>query len=177
MGTDKGLLRAPGSDTTVLEALVAEGRLAEMSIALIGDAAPYAPIASEVPRVEDRPRGTGPLGGLAGALAFAKAQGHRRVVAVACDMPYVDASILETLVAHPTSAAVLAPKRGETAPWEPLLARYDVPQVAPVLDEVLRQGKRSFQSLFESLRVEPLPVTDRVSRALCDWDTPDDVPR
>jgi molybdopterin-guanine dinucleotide biosynthesis protein A len=177
MGSDKGLLPAPGANATLLESLVDAGGCAGLSVALIGDAAPYASFVPEVPRVDDRPRGAGPLGGLGGALDFAGSTGLSRLIAVACDMPYVTAPVLRLLVEHPSTADVLAPRRGDDAPWEPMLARYEVAGVAAVLDEALRRGQRSFQALFENLAIDALPVTPVVRRALTDWDTPQDVPR
>ena len=141
-----------------------------------GDAAPYASIAPDVPRVDDRPRGAGPLGGLGGALHFAQSVGRSRLIAVACDMPYVTSPVLRLLASHPSEADVVAPRRAGDAPWEPMLARYEVARVAAVLDEALVRGQRSFQSLFENLAIEALPVTPDVRRALTDWDIPQDVP-
>ena len=171
MGTDKGLLPAPGKTGTLLESLVHAGRQAKLEIALIGEAAPYAGLVPELPRVDDRPVGAGPLGGLSAAFGHAQSRGLVQVVAVACDMPHVSASVLRMLAEHRSNAAVIAPKRDDEAPWEPMLARYDVVQVAPVLDDVLRSENRSFQALFETVGVERLTLTDDVSRALLDWDT------
>ena len=177
MGTDKGLLPAPAGDGTVLESVVAAGRLAGLESALIGDAAPYASLVTELPRVEDQPSGAGPLGGLGGALAFARSRGRARLITVACDMPYVTGAVLRAVAGHPSGAPVLATRRGDGAPWEPMLARYDVAQVADVLDTALEEGTRSFQRLFEELTVEALPLTDELRHALTDWDTPADVTR
>lgn len=177
MGRDKGLLLAPGAEATLLESLVDAGGRAGLSVALIGDAAPYASVVPEVPRVDDRPRGAGPLGGLGGALDFAGSIGLSRLIAVACDMPYVTAPVLRLLVEHPSTADVLAPRRGDGAPWEPMLARYEVARVAAVLDETLRRGQRSFQSLFKNLAIDALPLSLEVREALTDWDAPQDVPR
>ena len=177
MGTDKGLLTAPGGNLTLVESLVSAGRRARLPLAFIGEGAPYDAIAVDVPRVDDRPQGAGPLGGLAGAFHFAAADGHGRVIAVACDMPYVGERVLRVLADHPSQAAVLAPRRGQDSPWEPMLARYDVAEVGPVLDEALRRGNRSFQKLFAITDVEALPLTDEVNRALDDWDHPSDVPK
>ena len=177
MGTDKGLLEAPRGETTLLESLVAAADEASLDVALIGDARPYASIAVDVPRVKDRPEGTGPLGGLAGALWFASSNDYSRVIAVACDMPYVDAPVLRILADYEAGAAVVAPRRGDDAPWEPMLARYEVARVSPVVEDAIQRGRRSFQALFEEVEIQALPLTEAVSRALEDWDTPSDVPR
>ena len=177
MGADKGLLKSPRREMTLLESLVADADEASLNVALIGDARPYASIASDVPRVKDRPEGSGPLGGLAGALWFASSRDYNRVIAVACDMPYVDAPVLRMLADHETGAAVVAPRRRDDAPWEPMLARYEVARVFPVVADAIRRGRRSFQALFEEVEIQALPLTDEVSRALEDWDEPSDVSR
>lgn len=41
----------------------------------------------------------GPLGGLAGALGFAEAEGFDAVVSIGCDMPWVPDGLMEALVA------------------------------------------------------------------------------
>ena len=176
MGTDKGLLRVPASDRTILETLVDRGLAAGVSPVLVGRSDPYESLVPELPRLDDEPPDAGPLGGLNASLRHARAEGRARVIAVACDMPYVTAEVLRALGSYESEAPVLAPRRGPDAPWEPMLARYDVGPVLGVLDKAIAEGRRSFQSLFRSLDVEAFPMTKELSAALRDWDTPDDVP-
>ncbi|MFW2852947.1 molybdenum cofactor guanylyltransferase [Sphingomonas sp. TX0543] len=50
--------------------------------------------------VPDRPAaGLGPLGGICGALHFAVARGHKAIVTIGCDTPFVPAETLATLAA------------------------------------------------------------------------------
>ena len=176
MGTPKGLLRAPGGEEPIIEKLVRCSKAADLQPALVGEATPYDSLAPGVPRLADDPRGAGPLGGLHAALRHAVAEARSHVVAVACDMPHVSSEALVTLVEHPSEAMVLAPRRAEDAPWEPMLARYDAGRLVDVLDAAIRRGERSFQTLFASLHVEPLPLQPTLERALQDWDSPDDLP-
>lgn len=172
-GRPKGLLPAPGSSSlTLVESLVAAGRVAGLAPVLVGAAEPYAAVVPAVRRLADAPAGVGPLGGL---HALVRTAGTGDAIAVACDMPYVDAAILERLARHPSAAAVVAARRAEG--WEPLLARYRAPAVRPVLERALAEGVRSFQDLFERLEVEPLEIDADLGRALVDWDTPDAVER
>ena len=175
MGTPKGLLRLPGGGPPIVQHLVDLGAEAGLDPFLVGDAADYAVIAPDVPRVADDPPGIGPLGGLRASLAFAGEAGASRVVSVACDMPYLDARTVHALVDWVGDAPVLAARRPDGAPWEPMLARYEVARVVPVLDQALASGERSFQRLFAWLDVAALPTDASVLRALRDWDTPDDV--
>ena len=175
MGSPKGLLQVPGSGQPIVEALCLEGRRVGFELALVGDATPYGSLAHGVPRLADDPPGAGPLGGLRAALRFADANAHSFVVATACDMPRVSSAALKQLAEPSSTAAVLAPRRDRNAPWEPMLARYEVARVLDTLDSALRDGLRSFQRLFERLDVQPLELTPEIELALADWDTPADV--
>ena len=175
MGAPKGLLQAPGENASIVETLAERGRDAGLVPVLVGESAPYAAVARDLPRIDDEPRGAGPLGGLNAAVRHALAHGHPSVVALACDMPHVEVAVLERLASHPGHAAVVAPRRAEAAPWEPMLARYRPGPLRSVLDAEIAAGTRSFQRLFATVEVDLLPLTADVERALEDWDTPDDV--
>lgn len=175
MGTHKGLLPTAGGSETIVEALVRLGREAGLDPALVGDARPYMKLVPEISRIDDDPPNGGPLGGLRAAAQHALAAGCSHLVAVACDMPYVTVEALRQASEHPSSAAVLAPRRAPDAPWEPMLARYDAARIADVLDETIIEQARSFQKLFETIEVDPLPLSPAVARALQDWDTPGDI--
>ncbi len=177
MGQPKGLLTVPGSDEAIVEALVRVGGEAGLEPVLVGDASPYADLAPSTPRLHDDPPGGGPLAGLRASLKHALSEARAEVLAVACDMPFVSADVLAELAAHPSSAAVVAPRRNERAPWEPMLARYDADGVLSVLDSAVANGTRSFQALFARLDMEPLPLTPAVEAAIRDWDVPEDVVR
>lgn len=177
MGTPKGLLSVPGASEPIIDALVRCGREAGLEPLLVGDAIPYAQLAAGVPRIDDDPPGAGPLAGLRAAIRHASQLGYPRLIVVACDMPYVTSETLANIAAHPSRAAVLAARRGNHWPWEPMLARYDVARLAPVLDEAIAEGLRSFQKLFALMEVEALPLTRAIASALEDWDTPEDLAR
>jgi len=175
MGRPKGRLLVPGSSQTIVETLVARGRSAGMQPLLVGEASVYADLVTDVERLADEPPGAGPIAGLHAALRLAVSRGTPQILAVACDMPYVSSELMASLSAHASSAPVLAARRGERGPWEPMLARYAAPQVLPVLVEAIDEGCRSFQQLFRRLEVEPLPWTPELERALHDWDRPEDL--
>lgn len=162
MGVPKGLLRRGGE--TLVERAVRVAREAGLEPRLLGEASAYAGLVPDVPRVGDRPAGVGPLGGLRALLGEGE-----RVVSLAVDMPFVDASLLSALVAHPSEADVLLPRR---TLWEPLCARWTSAAVCPVLDELLDAGERSLQRLVSRLRAEELVVAPEL---LDDWDTPADL--
>ncbi len=177
MGRHKGLLPVPGGTEPILEELVRRGRGAGLDAVLVGDATPYEHLAAGVMRVDDDPRGAGPLAGLQAVLRHAIRAGNSEVLAIACDMPYVTSEALVQICEHRSDAMVIAPRRGPDAPWEPMLARYDASRLADVLAEAISQGQRSFQKLFASIEVEALPLTPAIERALEDWDSPEDIAR
>ena len=177
MGEHKGLLPIPGSSEPILEALVRRGRAAGFEPVLVGEATPYAQLAEGVLRLDDDPPGAGPLAGLLAAVQYALMTQRSRLVAVACDMPFVGAEALAEALNYPSRAVVVAPKRGTDAPWEPMLARYDATRLADPLANAISQGQRSFQKLFAVIEVEALPLSEVVARALEDWDRPEDLLR
>ena len=177
MGRPKGLLCIPGSEEPIVEALVRRGRELGLSSVLVGDATSYAELARGAPRIDDDPPGAGPLAGLQAAVAYANREGATFLIAAACDMPKVSAEALRQLCDHRSHAPVLAARRSQDAPWEPMLARYDPSQLAPSLAEALRRGDRSFQALFRSIDVEVLPLSAEIQQSLEDWDTPEDLDR
>lgn len=178
MGTPKGLLPVAPEGAPIIEAQVREAHRAGLDVVLVGDATPYAELLPGIPRVDDDPPGIGPLGGLRAALLHASGRGHAAVICLACDMPRVSQRVLER-IARPSDtnhAAVVAPRRDPGAPWEPMLARYEVHRVQRVLDAALADGVRSFQAFFARVDVATLPVDAALEEALTDWDKPDDVP-
>ena len=177
MGRHKGLLPIPGSSEPILEALVRRGRDAGFEPVLVGDATPYAQLAEGVIRLDDDPPGAGPLAGLNAAVQYAVTTHRSRLVAVACDRPFVYSEALVEALHYQSEAIVVAPKQAADAPWEPMLARYDPRRLAEPLSKAISQGQRSFQALFASLEVEALPLSEAVVRALEDWDHPEDLVR
>lgn len=173
-GHAKGLL--PGADgvTALLVTLIAAARAAGLEIVLVGDATPYEELALSVPALADKPKDTGPLGGLGALLEHG---GESDVITLACDMPYVNGEVLKRLAAFEPEAGVVCPRRGPEAPWEPMFARWRPSVVAPALAETLAAGERSFQRLLRRLDVVPLASDPTTERALRDWDTPEDVAR
>lgn len=176
MGVPKGRLRIRDGTMTILEALVERGRSAGLLPILVGEASPYTDLLHDIPRVEDEPAGAGPLAGLVGALRWARDAGCVHVVAVACDMPDVRSGVLGMLKEHPSTAAILAPRRDEHSPWEPMLARYRPERLIEETRRAIAEGCRSFQQLFSRFDVDLLEPTPAVRQALVDWDTPEDLP-
>lgn len=172
-GMPKGLLPVSEGGEPIVARLLCLATELSIEAVFVGEASPYAMRWPAVRCIADRPAGTGPLGGLAGVLCAA---GDAPVLAVACDMPYVSAALLQRLLTQAPSAMVLA-SRTRDGCWDPLCARYEARLVAPRLARALGSGVRSFQRFFETLPMAELELDDAERGQLVDWDAPDDVSR
>jgi molybdopterin-guanine dinucleotide biosynthesis protein A len=179
-GVPKALLAAPDRlDDTILERSIRMLREGGVNDVVLVGAAPWLPERLRgMPCIADRVRDAGPLAGLATLLEEAVRRGASRVIAMACDMPYVSASLVARLVHTDTPRAIVAP-RGSSHPtrWDALFARYEHERVALVVDALLRERRLAMQGVFDGVEAEPLALDDRERALLRDWDSPDDVER
>ncbi len=176
-GVAKGLLHAPGSDLSLVERLLRElaGAAPGAEVVLVGAAEPYASLG--LSSVNDEPPGVGPLGGLLGLFAYAERRGATSVLALACDLPRLDAALLARLLNEAGEANALVAEQAGVR--NPLVARYAVSQAQSAARAAFDAGQRSLQAVLD--RLEPGLVCLRLegaeSRTLDDWDTPSDVER
>jgi molybdopterin-guanine dinucleotide biosynthesis protein A len=171
-GVAKGNLElTPG--VRLLDRLVAECRqaLPDTPLVLVGAADAYAALG--LPVLGDAPAGVGPLGGLRALLAFAAQHEHAAALALACDLPFLDAALITRLATEAPEAAFLAPRAGEL--WHTLSARYSVTALAAV-DAALAAGERALQRVALRLGsgARELTLTANEAGLLRDWDTPAD---
>jgi molybdopterin-guanine dinucleotide biosynthesis protein A len=171
-GRDKAALPAPDTGEASAVRLARLGRELGLPCVVVGAWAAHETLLPELPRLRDEPEGIGPLGGLGALLSHC---GARDAIAVACDMPRVEAAVLQRLVEAPRDAAVLAPREAQRGKWQPLFARYDAKRVLPALQRALAAGERSFQALFARVPVKQLLLSEDEQRTLVDWDRPEDV--
>lgn len=155
MGRDKGALRLAGG-ASLIEHLEARAADAGLPVQRVGDAS----LPDETPE--------GPLGGLRALLRRAEEQGFDFAIALACDMPHVDAALLRALADAPPADLVDA--RSDKTP-QPLCARYAT-SLLPTLDEYVAEGGRSLRGLYARAAHRSLQVTPAL---LHDWDRPEDV--
>ena len=137
-----------------------------LEVVLVGRDPRYDALRLQV--VQDEPGGIGPLGGLIGLLGHA---GDRLAVAIACDMPFVDAPLVGRLLGA-LPAPVVAPRRGDL--WEPLFARYDPERVLTAARARASGGQRSLQGLLDGVGARELPLSEEEWPRLRDWDRPSD---
>jgi molybdopterin-guanine dinucleotide biosynthesis protein A len=105
-----------------------------------------------VPIYPDDTPGRGPLEGIATGL---RRSGCERVLVVACDMPFITAEAVRTMIDWKAGADAVVP-RSEKG-YEPLFALYAQSSL-PVIEAQLIQGKRKVSSVFPLLRIETPPV-------------------
>lgn len=174
-GFPKGNLRAPGSALTLLERLIEEARAgsAATPLVLVGNAEPYASLA--LPALADQPPGIGPLGGLGALLEQARSSGKTHAVALACDLPRLDRTLIARLLEQEPRAAALVAQQGTVR--NPLIARYEVERTRAALSQTLAQQRRSLQAVLDQLGpdVACLELSAAEQARLDDWDTPDDA--
>ena len=163
-GRPKGLL-ALDDGRTLVERWVDVLRELDVEIVLVGRRAEYAGV--ELPQLEDAELGRGPLSGLAALLAHA---GDRRALALACDMPRVEAEDLRALLDAAPDAVAVAPRREDR--WEPLCAVYDAGRALEVVRRRLREGSLALQGLLDELGAVE---ADLPASHLHDWDRPEDT--
>jgi molybdopterin-guanine dinucleotide biosynthesis protein A len=174
-GVAKGLLRAPDSEQSLVERLLGEIRAAVPGapVVLVGKADAYRSLQLEA--VADDPPDIGPLGGLSALLAYAERRGAGHLLALACDLPRLERSLIARLAVEAPNAAVALVRQTDTR--NPLIARYAVAAARPAVTEALSQGRRSLQAVLD--RLEPAVVAlelsvDEAAR-LDDWDTPSSI--
>lgn len=131
----------------------------------------------DLPQVCDDAAHAGPLGGLAAGLERAASPW---IFAVACDMPFITAPLIE----------YLARQRADCQAVVPVVQGYPQPLAAfyakDCLDEVRRllrgSGKHSLRVLLEGLQVRYVSEAEMLEadpqlRSFFDLDTPQDVAR
>jgi molybdopterin-guanine dinucleotide biosynthesis protein A len=145
---------------------------ASVTLCLVGASSAYS--ASALVRIEDDPAGVGPMGGLRALLLEAERQGVA-AIALANDLPFLDAGLLARLISEVPSAAALAPR--SDGRWEPLFARYAPAAVLPVIDVALGRSLSSLQVLFDTLgsAAAELALSGDERGTLHDWDRPSDM--
>lgn len=103
--------------------------------------------------IADMPRaGLGPLGGIAGGLDHAASNGYGSIMTIACDMPSVPASLLESLARHPLSYC----------PGSPVLGHWPSALGAQLLAHIETAPNRSIRDWARSVGAVGIDATDRV---------------
>lgn len=175
-GVAKGLLMTPHGNETLLARLQRQCEQAapEGALYLVGQAAPYAALG--LPQLHDDPREVGPIGGLRALLLRARENHSELALALACDLPFLGASVISELIL-PTTAAARVPY--VEARLQPLAAAYAPTATLRAVERALALGQHALMRVLDQLgpSLERLEFDDERARSLRDWDTPDDVQR
>ena len=145
---DKALLEWEGR--TILEHLLERLR-AVFADRVYLSAPRERPYPQDVPRLEDRFRGVGPLAGFDAAFKRTRTP---YLFVLACDMPFVNEAFLRWLIAHPPAEALVPTVGGM---YMPLCARYARSALEPLV-VALKLGRRRVQDWLETLEIEPVPI-------------------
>jgi molybdopterin-guanine dinucleotide biosynthesis protein A len=127
-----------------------------------------------LPLYSDIYKDHGPLGGLHSALAHASGD---HVLVVACDMPWLNRSLLEYMVSLRASADVIVPRWSKFP--EPLHAVYSRACLEPVTTS-LTSGRLKLISFYSQVRVrfldrDELAQFDKTGRSFANINTPEDL--
>ncbi len=165
-GVDKARLR-DAEGVTFVERLVSALSPAVVEVVLSGRAEQdYAETGLRL--VADRRRDAGPLGGLEAVLETAPAPW---CFLVACDMPEVDAQVLDRLAAaRQPDAQVVVPR---TRWVEPTCALYHVGALVPV-GAALARGERALFKLVAGLTHVEVEFAGSAAKKLRNVNRPDD---
>lgn len=173
-GVEKGNLTFDGAK--LLGRLLATCReaLPGSPVVLVGQAHAYAE--HGLLALADEPAGIGPLGGLRALLRHAETVGAEVALALACDLPHLEAALVRRLASESPAAAFVAPRDGTL--WYTLVARYGV-DALPAVEATIAAGERALQRVVQKLggRAVELSVNATEHAELRDWDTPEDVAR
>ena len=178
-GVAKGLLRVPDGTETLIERLVTQCVRAapEATLLLVGQSEAYAGLV--LPQLQDTPAGVGPIGGLRALLLRAHADASEFALALACDLPFLDDSLISTLLLPFSELAPAARVPFVGGRLQPLAAAYAPAATLSAVDRSLALGKHALMSVLDQLgsQLERVEFDAERARALRDWDTPEDIGR
>ena len=175
-GVAKGLLAAPSGSETLLSRLLRICAQAAPTAerCLVGRATDYADLG--LLALADEPSGVGPIGGLRALLLHAQRTNAEKVLVLACDLPFLEQSVLARLL-QPSSHAARVPRfEGHL---QPLAAVYRTAPTLRAVDAALADQQHALRQVLERLgdTVEVLDFFGVAGRALDDWDSPEDMRR
>ena len=175
-GVAKGMLPAPDTGEPLAARLhrVCHEAVPEAEIVLLGASTAYDALG--LPSLPDDPAGIGPLGALAALLAEAFAR-DADALAVAADLPFMTTSLVAKIRTHAPGAPAVAPRLQGV--WQPLFARYAPAECLPIARALIGERRHAVRGVLEAFgeRAVALPLDETETRALDDWDTPEDLKR
>ena len=171
MGRDKALIDFQGRPI-IAHVLDTLGAVAEDIVVVSNRSDLYSSFGARLVPDYDPP--CGPLGGIAAGL---QAVQHPLAVVVACDMPFLNVTLLHWLIDLAEGFDAVVPQTGDE--FEPLHAVYRRECYSPIVQR-LERGERRVISFFADVRLRPVPEPewrrlDPEGRSLVNLNTPDDL--
>ena len=173
MGRPKALIEIDGR--TILERTVGVARQAGHPVILLGQPTFELPATlSHVPVLPDLAGGFGPIAGLESIL---EASPNTPVLLLACDMPRLEASLLERLLhesAHEADAVAFSIE-GTGGRLEPCCALY-MPTALSEVRRGIQNKDYSLHSLFARIRTRQVHISLALGELLVNCNVPEDLP-
>ncbi len=171
MGTDKALIEFQGQPV-IAHVIAALRDLTEDVVIVSNRSDRYGTFGARLTADYDPP--CGPLGGIAAGL---QAITHERAVVVACDMPFLNGTLLRWLIDQSDEYEAVVPQTGSE--FEPLHAVYRRSCYQPIVQR-LERGERRVISFFADVRLRVVAeaewrVIDPSGRSLVNLNTPEDL--
>lgn len=156
-GEPKALAEVGGR--TILERGLAslEAAVEDDAVIVANDPGPYRHAGRKI-RPDVRP-GSGVLGGILTAVAWARELDRGAALVLACDMPFVPAPLLRRLVRETPRDGLAVPQSEGPRGLEPLCAAYGV-GCAAAIEAALDRGERAIISFFPQVDVHELPLEE-----------------
>lgn len=173
MGFNKAFLELGGR--SIIERVIQQVSLVSQEIILVTNAPDeYAHLG--YPVVADIFPAKGSLGGIHSGL---KAARHQYTLVVACDMPFLNASLLRYMILLSPGYDVVVPRLGKEP--EPLHALYSK-ACLPAMEALLQQNDLRIVSFYPQVRVRyveqtEIEVLDPQHRSFFNVNSPDDLQR
>jgi molybdopterin-guanine dinucleotide biosynthesis protein A len=171
MGRNKAFIEL-GGETLVARAIRKARCVADEVFISANETAPFEPYG--LPIVRDLQPGSGPLGGLHAALRYTR---RDLVLLLACDLPFLTASLLETLIAASRDVDAVLPVTADGRA-HPLCAVYRKSSL-PAVEDGLRKGRyKMIEALcFHSLKTKFLTPEEAgfSERELLNVNTPQEL--
>lgn len=143
MGTDKAWLEIEGEP--LIKRTLAALQPVTSSVAIIANTDAFNSLG--VPVFGDEHQGVGPLEAVRVALSNTQT---RRVLLVACDLPFITSELFSFLLSLPATNEVVVPLSADNQ-LEPLCAIYCKDSLPTVID-LIEQGERKMAKLFEHVQ-------------------------
>lgn len=175
MGQDKGLL--PFGQALLVEHIINQIKPLGYEIYVISNS-PEDYKFLGLPVYSDVHEGIGALAGIHTILTYARSE---YVLALACDMPYVELGLIRYLIELSSNHDIVIPSIGNQGFLEPFRAVYSRKCLASV-EDAIRIGKRKVISFFDGLDVvqvspEKIHQFDPEERSFLNINTPQDYKR